>query len=80
MPSIASLDTLFKQAQRTIAFNFEDCCHTIDEKFGKGYASKNPHLVATLTQAMSIDLATSVFRAEAQALAEAVRQLTASTE
>lgn len=65
----ASMDTLMRQAPKTVAEYLDSAVEAIDAKFGDGYATKNPALVSAFLQAASMDYAGSII---AQQLREGI--------
>ena len=55
----ASFDTLLSQASDSAATHLGRAQQEIDAVFGKGYAAKNPQLVAAFMQTASSDMAAS---------------------
>jgi hypothetical protein len=52
--------TAVEQAYKTADQYFREAVRRIDEKFGDGYAKKNPRLVATFMQVAAKDFDTAV--------------------
>jgi hypothetical protein len=57
--SYGSHDTLLRQASLTAEDYFLKAIIAIDEKFGEGYAKKNPDLIAAFMKTASVDFATT---------------------
>jgi len=55
----ADFDTLLRQASMTAADYLANAQREIDNRFGDGYAAKNPNLVAAFMQTASSDFTTS---------------------
>ena len=68
----ASAETLMRQAGYTAEEYMSAAIKSIDETFGKGYAKKNPVLVAAFMQTAAADLAAAYNHSAAQIIAEAI--------
>jgi hypothetical protein len=64
-------DAVAQEAGKAAAAQFETAVAEIDEKFGKGYAAKNPRLVASFMQTAAIS-----FHAGPTAIASRIRNAT----
>ena len=68
----ADHETLLRQAATTVADYFSLAVQTLDERFGEGYAERNPALVGQLIAAMGEDFTTAV---KAKGFAEALEHI-----
>jgi hypothetical protein len=57
----ADWGTLLTQASDTAESYFNRAVRHIDERFGDGYAAKNPQLIGAFMQTAAIDFATASF-------------------
>jgi hypothetical protein len=60
MKTTASLDTLFEQASSTAATYLANAQHSINRRFGDGYAEEHPELVAKFIEVAGRDFNESV--------------------
>lgn len=70
MTITASYDTLVEQGPATAARYMRAAIREIDEAFGKGYAAKNPDLVAAFIKTAGQDFTTACAIIAAQEAAE----------
>lgn len=75
----ASFDNLMGQASSTASVYLSNAKQHIDDVFGKGYAEKNPNLVAAFIETAASDYNTSstakVFASALKELAEGLRDI-----
>jgi hypothetical protein len=71
----AGFDTLVLQAGKTANSYMADAVEAIDERFGKGYAEKNPALVAAFMRAASADFGQAMLKLAAQDVRNGIQEL-----
>lgn len=57
---MVSIDTLMRQAPKTVHLYLIEAIENIDDCFGKGYAKANPQLVAAFISACAVDFQTMI--------------------
>ena len=70
----ASYDTLMRQASETADEYFRAAVRSIDREFEKGYAQKNPELIAAFMQVCARDMGTSTLAVAIQEGASEITQ------
>lgn len=75
-----SATDLMRQASMTAATYFNDAVRIIDEKFGEGYARKNPGLVGDFMKTADSDFKTAIQHQDAECLTMAIERLADAVE
>ena len=70
----ASPETLMRQAGMTADVYLRDAIENIEKRLGKGFAAKNPELIAAMIKASSADYAVSAITAVIQDAVEEVME------
>jgi hypothetical protein len=70
-----SWSEILRQSEVTAAHYLSGAVKAIDEQFGKGYAIKNPSLVASFMDVAAKDYQSSAISVGAQQIAEAITYL-----
>ena len=72
---LSSADDAMRQATITVNYYMEKAVESIDEMFGRGYAEKHPELVAAFMRTAAQDFHTTIMKAAAEDITEAIQRV-----